>query len=476
MRNKFTLTLLMIGTVILSLTIYSCGSNDAPYRPSSGDTTTTTTSTDTTTTASTLTIFGVASSDTATTSTISVKDSSVPVQEKTVATNSSGDYTIDASDLTPPFMLKAKGPDQTLYSLSKNGGQSNINAISDTAVAAAVNDASGSASYLMLSSASAESRRKNNDDFDNIIARLRTVLAPLFALYQITGNAVNDDNDHHDSDAKARRALFHDVKFVVTNHKVIVTNRATGGVIFSGPLSDLSSGTFYPENMPVGPGGSNSCAYTYSPWGVCLSSSTQIRSLLTSTPTGCTGTPILSQTCTYTPPVTACTSFTYSAWGTCQSDNTQTRAIQSSSPAGCTGGTPLLSQSCTYVPPINVCTSFTYSAWGTCQSDNTQSRTVSTSLPAGCTGGTPLLSQSCTYVPPTSSCGSCHSIPPTTGQHTFHVTSQKYSCSTCHGTGYSATTVNATTHNNGTIDVVSSLNFNATASTCAPACHGSRSW
>jgi hypothetical protein len=80
----------------------------------------------------------------------------------------------------------------------------------------------------------------------------------------------------------------------------------------------------------------------------------------------------------------------YSDWSACQSDNTQTRTVVSSSPDGCTG-TPVLSQSCTYIP--QTCT-YTYSSWSSC-SDNTQTRTVVSSSPEGCTG-TPVLTQSCT--------------------------------------------------------------------------------
>jgi len=50
----------------------------------------------------------------------------------------------------------------------------------------------------------------------------------------------------------------------------------------------------------------------------------------------------------YVPPQ-ACT-YVYSDWGDCQPDNTQTRTVLSSSPVGCVG-TPVTSQSCTYVPP-----------------------------------------------------------------------------------------------------------------------------
>jgi len=53
-----------------------------------------------------------------------------------------------------------------------------------------------------------------------------------------------------------------------------------------------------------------------------------------------------------TPPT--CTSFTYSNWSpsTCPSSQTQTRTIASQSPQGCSGGTPTLTQSCTYIPPV----------------------------------------------------------------------------------------------------------------------------
>ena len=53
------------------------------------------------------------------------------------------------------------------------------------------------------------------------------------------------------------------------------------------------------------------------------------------------------------PPVSTCTSFTYSAFGACQPSNLQVRTVLTSSPASCTGGAPVLTQACTYVPPID---------------------------------------------------------------------------------------------------------------------------
>lgn len=72
-------------------------------------------------------------------------------------------------------------------------------------------------------------------------------------------------------------------------------------------------------------------------------------------------------------------------------------------------------------------------------------------------------------------CGTCHAIPPATGQHDFHVNGLGYSCAICHGTGYSNTTVNTTLHLNGIVNVVSTQGWNGTS--CAtPGCHGSRTW
>lgn len=94
--------------------------------------------------------------------------------------------------------------------------------------------------------------------------------------------------------------------------------------------------------------------YTYSAWSACGSNSQQTRTVTGNLPAGCTGTPsvaaVLTQACTYVPPTPGACNYTYSAWSACQSDNTQARTVVSSSPAGCTG-TPVVTQACNYVPP-----------------------------------------------------------------------------------------------------------------------------
>lgn len=186
-------------------------------------------------------------------------------------------------------------------------------------------------------------------------------------------------------------------------------------------------------------------SFTYSDWSTCSSDGTKTRTTISSSPNSCTGgNPVLTQSCTYTPP--ACTSWTYSAWGSC-ADSQQNRTIASSQPASCVGGNPVLNQSCNSTPsctesnwtstltptgcPSNgqqvkkwtkigqcqngvfhsseesvscnyqapTCTTFTYSDWGTCNASGVQSRSTVSSSPSACVGGNPVLSQSCKYVP-----------------------------------------------------------------------------
>ena len=76
---------------------------------------------------------------------------------------------------------------------------------------------------------------------------------------------------------------------------------------------------------------------------------------------------------------------------------------------------------------------------------------------------------------PSPACGSCHAIPPATGKHTFH-NGQRVSCATCHGTGYSTTTVNAATHNNGVKNIATTIGWNPASRSCSNSCHSSKSW
>ncbi len=418
--KKNATTILLLCSVILGLALNGCGSSG------SSDSSTTPNQSQ-----STAVLYGVASLGTTTSGYVSAIDSSEPAQEKIVAIEN-GSYTVDVSGLKPPYILRAEptyNPENIrMYSVSRNGGSTNINPISDTAVACAVN---GTDPDELFVRPDPDMYRKTADNFESVINSLKMVLAPLFALYPASGDPITDENV---DDNTGLQAMFRDVEIMVNSGTVTVTNRQTGGVIFSGPLDNIDSGTFHPENMPSAPGSTpTTCTYLYNPWGACQSDNTQTRTVATSSPSGCTGTPVLSQSCTSVPPpvttitaanvtssCTGCHGLTsnstvfksggYSISGRTATDwlttvNTMIGLGASLTPAGVNAqdyANFLAAQPVT----ATACASFTYSAWGACQSDSTQTRTVATSSPSGCTGGTPVLSQSCTYVPPTTTCTS----------------------------------------------------------------------
>lgn len=461
------------------------------------------------------TVYGLVSANDPAAGTVTLRDASSPSTRHVVDVTSEGDFRFDVSELKAPYLIRAKlAGNQTLYAVSYGPGKVSVTPGST----AAFEMAASSSSEASFEEDDEEESKKVSFEFEDAYEKLREVLAPLFNCYNIT-----PENGHDDD---AYRAMLRDVKINVADGKLVVTNRASGKVIYSASLKKLGEGVFNRSNLPAKcgtvaptvctawtysawsacqangfqtrtatgtPAGctgtadqpvSQTCtytapactAYTYSAWGTCSASGVQTRTVTSATPVGCDqGAAVLSQTCTYVPPPVTCTSFTYNAWGACQTNGTQTRTVATSSPAGCTGGSPVLTQTCTYVAPA--CDVITYSAWGSCQSNNTQTRTVVSATPAGCNQSAAVLSQPCTYVPPVQSCTSCHGAPPATGAHVFHVSNLGYACSSCHGTGYSASAqTTGTTHMNGTVNVVVS-NWNATAKTCG-GCHGagSKTW
>jgi hypothetical protein len=106
-----------------------------------------------------------------------------------------------------------------------------------------------------------------------------------------------------------------------------------------GATSWATAGVFDPYGGVVAP--PNPCTYTYTTYGPCVNG-TQTRTVLTALPTGCTGTPSLSQPCGVTP--TPCT---YTKTGTGPCVNGQSLDTYSASPTGCTGTAPVTYTTCT---------------------------------------------------------------------------------------------------------------------------------
>lgn len=180
-----------------------------------------------------------------------------------------------------------------------------------------------------------DEREETASRFLVFLNQLRQVpaLAPLFDRYGVPDPIVMDD-DVRDAGLVD---LLHAVRFSLDHGTLTIVNRVTGGVIFTAPLADLASGVFHPENLP-----------------------------------GATTPP---------PPTTGgtCTSFTYSPWSACDpATSRQTRTVLTSSPAGCTGGAPLTTQACT--PPLDGAALYTQSCarcHGALATSNLKGRNIS---------------------------------------------------------------------------------------------------
>jgi DnaJ-class molecular chaperone len=86
---------------------------------------------------------------------------------------------------------------------------------------------------------------------------------------------------------------------------------------------------------------------------------------------------------------------------------------------------------------------------------------------------TSIASALAAIAPTTEACGSCHAIPPATGRHAKH---SSFSCANCHGVGYSKSSVNASTHNNGTVNLANATGWVVSTKSCTNGCHGMESW
>lgn len=75
-------------------------------------------------------------------------------------------------------------------------------------------------------------------------------------------------------------------------------------------------------------------------------------------------------------------------------------------------------------------------------------------------------------------CTSCHEAPPQTGDHRRG--DHNVPCSDCHGTGFTATTVNKALHLNGAKNAGGPgskiTTWNAANRSCTPTCHGTETW
>lgn len=313
-------------------------------------------------------VSGVAAAAASISGTVTLRDSSIPAQIRTTETTSNGQYSFEAGALKPPFMLSVEasenGTNTIMHSFSEGSGVANINPLTDAAVAAAGNGPGSRMNHNGDGETEFHHRRSAMD-------AIKKELMKLLDLYGIASDPVSGDYESEQSEYSALfkdiTISVSNGMITVTNtatSSVIFTasvNDITGGAFSpqnmpTPPATQNGAGLYatYCSSCHGPLATSNKLGATAADIQSAIPNVGAMNSLSSLTQQQIQAiAAVLSSSPTSTPPPASCT-YTYSAWGTCQSNGTQTRTA-TTSPAGCTG-TPILSQTCTYVPPASTLT------------------------------------------------------------------------------------------------------------------------
>lgn len=183
---------------------------------------------------------------------VHLKDSSPSRQVRTAVIGNDGSFAIDVSGMTGPFVLQceggADGRRYKLHSYADRAGIANINPLSDAIVASAAEVEEPSEAYEEDDS---EHVSRLTENFTATVDIMLTKLQPLLKRYN--AHQVNPITSRYRANHLDIDAMFDDVEISVKNGQLVIVNEKTDAIIYSGKVSDIARGNFYPENVPPSP-------------------------------------------------------------------------------------------------------------------------------------------------------------------------------------------------------------------------------
>ncbi len=190
------------------------------------------------------TISGVAATGAPITGTVYLKDAATREVSQTIAPD--GSYSFDVTNLTAPFMLKAtgtaNGQSVTLYSEASGPGITNINPFSHLVLAQF--DPAGA-----YDSATVSSMQNWGAAFNGALPALKTALQPVLSSYGVA--SVDFVHAPFTANHQGLDLLFDTVAITYGNNSLTMTDKSTGAVILSTPLStSVSNWQFNMANVP----------------------------------------------------------------------------------------------------------------------------------------------------------------------------------------------------------------------------------
>jgi hypothetical protein len=190
-------------------------------------------------------VSGVAAGGSPLVGTVSLRDSSSARNEKTTDTAANGSFAIDVSGMTAPFILKASGTvdgvSRTMFSFAEKPGVANINPLSNAAVANAAGVDDPAELFDKSDPATLDKIKSSMPNTMPVaVTNLRSKLKPL--LDEFSAGNTNPVSDTFEADHQGLDELFDNVRVVLANGTLTITNADTGAVLFTAQVKDLEHG------------------------------------------------------------------------------------------------------------------------------------------------------------------------------------------------------------------------------------------
>lgn len=220
-------TIAAVSLLTLGTLIAGCGSSGGGGEPSAG--------------VSPQVVSGVAATGSPLAGQVTLRDASSKDKSSDLA--SDGSFAIDVSNMTGPFVLRATGTadgvSHTLFSFADKPGIANVNPFTTVALASAagVDDPAS-----VFDKPDAATLAKVQSGMPGSVATMQTKLKPLLDSFSAAGT--NPVNAPFVADHDGLDAVFDNVKVVIANGNLTITNVTTGAVLFTAQLRDIEHGRF----------------------------------------------------------------------------------------------------------------------------------------------------------------------------------------------------------------------------------------
>jgi len=189
------------------------------------------------------TVRGVAATGSPLAGQVTLRDSSSTRKDKVTVIAADGSFSIDVSDMQAPFVLKATGTAdgarRVLYSFADGAGTANVNPLTNAALAHAAGVDDPAVVFDRPDPATLERIRSRMADS---VATLRAKIMPLLVAFDV--GARDPHKQFFAADHDGLDGMFDNVRIVLSNGVLTITNETSGALIFTAQVRDLEHGRF----------------------------------------------------------------------------------------------------------------------------------------------------------------------------------------------------------------------------------------